>query len=397
MTDDRDLPDVDVGPRRSSRNPWMGVVVSVLGLVLMGSMWRDVRWFLQPRTPTELGDVANLVTADGFTVALEDRYVTIDGVPDVRHAARITLKQGFASYLRLSEGGNLVFALVPRDAEAAPDEFPSRFTGRVRSIRSTSLAETVETYFAGTGALLSDALDRDGALSALASRSGVVPLADGGERSVDARSRISVAVDHPLVKVQLGVSTWSTQAEADAAIEALKVPWIRTDREADHAPERATLRSAHRSYVVALSAEGLESARASFAAAVAPDARAGDPKVGATLLPLRTTMLVSADAIAVEGDDVVITLPDGASAGYVVVGDRLVPAREHAPTLRVSKDRIASLELETPLSVAPNAVVIEVGRHPTEAWTTTLLFLVVAGLVVVNLAAVGLGIRRRLG
>jgi hypothetical protein len=375
----------------------MGVLVSALGLVLMASMWRDVRWFMQPRTPTELGDVAGLVTADGFTVPLEDRYVTIDGVPDVRHAARITLKQGFASYLRLAESGNRVFALVPRDEEAAPDEFPSRFTGRVRSIRSTSLAETVETYFAGAGATLSEPLALPGALDDLAAGAAQVPLAHGGTRAVNAQSRVVLAIDHPLVKVQLGVSTWTSEAAADAAITALGVPWIRTDDEADHVPERATLRPAHRSYVVALSGEGLEAARAALAAAVSSEARAGDPKVGATLLPLRTTMIVRRDALSKEDADILVTLPEGASAGYVVAGERLVPAREHAPRLRLVKDRVASLELEAPLRVAEDAVVIEVGRHPSEAWTTTILFLVVAGLVLVNLAAVGLGMRRRLG
>jgi len=362
----------------------------------MASTWRDVRWFMPPRPPTEPADVATLVTEDGLTVALEDRYVTVDGVPDVRHAAPITLKQGFASYLRLAESGNLVFALVPREGEAAPDEFPSRFTGRVRSVRSTSLAETVETYFAGTGAQLSETLTTEDALDALVKRAAAVPLARGGARSVDAQSRISVAVDHPHVKIQLGISTWPTEADAQAAIQALGAPWIRTDDEADHAPERATMRPPHRSYVVALTADRLEPTRAALAASVPPDAQAGDPKVGATLLPLRTTMIVPHDALATEGEDVLITLPEGASAGFVVQGDRLVPARSLAPTLRVPRARIASLVLETPLRVAPNAVVIEVGRHPAEAWTTALLFLVVTALVVVNLAAVFVGLRRRL-
>ena len=119
---------------RPRRSPIIDVAVIGLGGYLLFWMFGDVRYFMQGSEPRDLGDAAALVEKGLAGENLAEQYVVLRGTPDVQHAARMKIKDRTIGFLRLVEGGGGLFAAVPRDGEAAPNQFEGRFEGRMRRL-----------------------------------------------------------------------------------------------------------------------------------------------------------------------------------------------------------------------------------------------------------------------
>jgi hypothetical protein len=166
MSDDDmgDLEDLDVDdvvaelsagtPRKRARPVWISAVVMLACLYPLVSMWGDFRFWLRSSEPEALGDAAAVFQPGQAVPDLADRYVSIEGTPDVQWATVLTKKSGAkVSYLRVLEGDGRLFAAVPRPEgkDNKTPEYPSSFTGRVTRFGDAPTHDWIARLYAQEG------------------------------------------------------------------------------------------------------------------------------------------------------------------------------------------------------------------------------------------------------
>src|SRR5690606_17818563 len=188
-------------------------------------------------------------------------------------------------YLRIIEGGGSLFAAIPRAEEAAPQQFEGVFEGRMRRLSDSPNFAAIQQHFDGERIVETREVSPAALLAALAGRQGegleVVDVS-GESVALGAKGSVTLVVEQPEVRIQLGRSSFDSLEAAEAAVAALGFPYFAP-------PEQ---RSARFYTFYARMPEGeRESALAklSVAAVIPPDAKPADPSVGAVVLPWTTT------------------------------------------------------------------------------------------------------------
>lgn len=359
-------------PRRR-RSPIIDVAVALFGAYLLVTMFGDVRYFLRGGTPRDLGEAAALVE-QGLGDELRDQFVTLRGTPDVQHAARARLGEKTVGYLRLIEGGGSLFAAVPRTG-AATNQFEGQFTGRMRRLADVRMFPWIQQYFDGERIVETRDLSTPQLLAAL----------DAG--TLKPTEQLSLSVEQPDARLQLGRSSFPSLAAAEAAVQALGVPHF-TPRE-QPSPAFYTL-------FARIPPEQRAAAQTSLNAAglpLPPDSKP-DPRVGALIVPFFTTYLVSAADLQRDGDNLSFPVGD-TSPGFILDGDQLRPRPLRDGRLSLAAASLRGVGRIQPVRVDPDGYIVLVDEQPADQWPTFALWLVVLGVVGWNLTGLALLWRRR--
>ena len=407
---DGDMEDFDARPGRASRrNPYVSAVVVVLSTLVMAWMWPDVRFFLRSRTPEDLGRVQDVFVDGEFTRNLDNRYVVIEGTPDVQHAAKVQTTEGASGYLRLRAAGGSMFAQVPREEERAADRFAGRFEGRIRRLDRTANWEWVQQFFDGERIQQTLDLDTEDLVRAIGEgRQQIQGLDEEGapsaKISLQEGELLRVVVRTGEVRVQMGRSTWGSAAAARSALEALAVPFVRLDDEEAFAPKddgdpRAKMRvPLYRTFLVrvpgSLEAANKLVANLNAGAGVEPDRP--DPKIGAVALPHSSTYSVDPKTLAAQGDQLSFAYDDNVtSPGYDLVGGKLVERGLDEGRLSVRVADLSAVRVERQIQVDPSGYVVLVGQTPGQYAKWAGMFGLVGLVMVLNLVAIWVRARRR--
>lgn len=404
MSDDDmgDLEDLDVDdvvaelsagtPRKRARPVWISAVVMLACLYPLVSMWGDFRFWLRSSEPEALGDAAAVFQPGQAVPDLADRYVSIEGTPDVQWATVLTKKSGAkVSYLRVLEGDGRLFAAVPRPEgkDNKTPEYPSSFTGRVTRFGDAPTHDWIARLYAQEG--VHQLHDVEPAALAQAASAGEAQLrlttTDGRAVEATAADLVRIVVRPDDARVLLGVETFPDAKAAEAAVASLGFPY------ASLGESRTDL---HR-YVVRIPADARAKARESLIAKAAnPDIDESDPKEGVSVFPLSATYTAAAGELAVQGDALVFPYGDNTTApGYVVQDGKLVEATLEGGRMSVPLAQVHAARVEKPVFVDPDGYLIEVGVSPGDQLTWGILWLLVLGLALTNAVVLYGGLRRR--
>ncbi|MCR9163304.1 MAG: hypothetical protein ACE37F_34765 [Nannocystaceae bacterium] len=384
----------DEPPRRKQhRPPWVSALVVLACLYPLVSMWGDFRYWLRDAEPEPLGDSIEIFEPGAAVPDLANRYVTIEGTPDVQWASVLTKKSGAkVSYLRVLEGGGRLFAAVPRPArdDATTPEYPSTFTGRVSRFGDARAYGWVARLYADEGVTqLFDVTAEAIADAAAAGDASLrLPTTDGRTVIAEADDRIRIVTRRDDARVLLGVESFPDAEAAQAAIAALGYPYISLGE------GRTDLRR----YVVRIPAAKREAARKALLAKVEGEIDESDPKEGVSVFPLSATYTAPAGEFSVEGDALVFPYGDNTtSPGYTERAGALVEAELDGGRLRIPLSEVHSARVEKPVFVDPDGYLIEVGVDPSSQLKWAILWLLVLAVALTNAGILVASARRRMG
>ncbi|MEX1365258.1 MAG: hypothetical protein AB1Z98_19175 [Nannocystaceae bacterium] len=370
-------------PSRPPRSPLISIVVVALGAALLVSMFADFRYWIRSDEPVELGHASTLLQ-DGRTLdAYENQYVALEGTPDVQNAARLTTKERFIGYLRVTEGEGGLFAAVPRSKdEPVNNNFEGRYVGRLRALPQDRAYEWLREFYATQRVTRDVELDADAALGALGSDR--LPTADGGTEAAGARSTLRLVFDGPDARLQLGKTSFPSAEAAEQAVAALGVPYLVQDETNSFYRFVARIPEAERARAHQALNAGLTGVDDST-----------DPKVGAFVLGLPTSYGAPAGQVALDGETIVFPYGDNTTTpGYETREGTLVEL-DAPESMRLPVQRLRSLRLETVIEVDPDGYVVAVGETPADSRLLGIAWLLVLGLTLVNLLSLAMWWRAR--
>jgi hypothetical protein len=378
-------------PRRPRRSPVVDLAVVGLGGYLLVWMFGDVRYFLQGSEPRDLGEASALVES-GLDDSLADKYVVLRGTPDVQHAARMRLDERTIGFLRIVEGGGRLFAAIPRDdPNAAPNQFEGTFQGRMRRLADSPNFQAIKAHFDAERIVEERDATSEALKTALQNRSGEgLRVADstGHTLTLGARDSITLVVDQPDAQIQLGRSSFNSEAEADAAVVALGVPFFKP------AEQKSNL---FYQYFARIPAADRESAQTklSTVAVIPPDAKPADPRVGAVVVPWVSSYLVTAGTLALQDGKFAFTPGENAKPPFILQDGKLAPRPLKDGRLELDPSEVRAVRLEQPVSVDPNGYLVEVGVHPRDRLLELAMWLLVLVVVGWNLLSLAVWWRAR--
>lgn len=372
MVDPTDESSPSPAPRRR-RSPLIDVAVAMFGAYLLVTMFGDVRYFLRGSSPRDLGEAAALVE-QGLGDDLREQYVTLRGTPDVQHAARAKLGEKTIGYLRLIEGGGSLFAAVPRSG-AASNQFEGQFTGRMRRLADVRMFPWIQQYFDGEHIVETRDLTREQLLAAL----------DAG--TLKPTDQLSLSIDQPDARLQLGRASFPSLAAAKAAVQALGVPHFTP-------PEQPS--PAFYTFFARIPVDQRPAAQASLTAAGGPlpPSDKPDPRVGALIVPFFTAYLVTGDSLRRDGDSLSFPVGD-TSPGFLMQDGQLVPRPLTDGRVTVDTASLRDAGRLVPVKVDAGGYIILTDETPADQWPTFALWLVVLGVVGWNLTGLVQLWRRR--
>lgn len=375
--------DATLGKARPRRSPIISLVVVTFGAYLLVTMFADFRYWLRSREPVELGHAATLLQ-DGRTLdAYDNQFVALEGTPDVQHATRLTTKERYVGYLRVTEGEGALFAAVPRSKDQeVTNNFEGRYVGRLRRLGDDRAYQWLAEFYANERVTRAVDVDPKGFVQALGS--GRLPTLEGGAVAVGPRDELRLGFQGPDARVQLGRSSFPDAAAAEQAVAALGRPYVQLE------PSTTFFR-----FVVRIPEAERSQAQQTLNAGLTGIEDSTDPKVGAFVLDLPASYGAAVGDVQLEGDAVVFPRGNNTtSPGYDVKDGRLV---ERSPTeqLRLPLERLGSVRLERVIAVDPNGFVIAVDETPSEQLRSGILWLLVLLITGANAASLLLWWRRR--
>jgi hypothetical protein len=378
------------------RSPIISAAVIVVGLFLLAATWSDFRYFLRAlqSEPRDLGRVSDIYQDGEFSERFDNQWVTLEGDPDVQHAARMQGRDSWIGFMRLTEGDASMFVAVPRATEKATNEYPGRFTGRMRRVSEVPQWERLETFFNAEEIL--DTLDLAPAsfVSAVASGEREIDTAAGGSVSLSADDQLRIIVRQSAAVVQLGRTTWPTRAAADETMRAFGRPWTFVDK-----------RDTVWVYAVEVGADAKVELFQDLTKVLngGKDLLDPDPKVGGLVLPRRATYLANFSDLQAGGGDLqggggslsFTYAGNTAEPGYRVQGDVLVPVELDGGRLSVPVAQLEAARLERSLVANPDGYLLMVEQEPIDVWPSAVMFFAVFGVVALNAWALYATLRRR--
>ena len=391
----------ELGGAKPRRHPYLAAVVAAASVALCAWVWPDFRFWLES-TPRDVGDAQALFDTPDADSALQNRLVSITGTPDVSYAARLRIGDQSYRFVRILEGGDRLFALLPDQEGTRSDEFEGRFTGRAQRLSDVRFFDEVVTYFDNQGVTRTHDVTMDALIAGV--QRGFVDVAAEGDSSRRVEladvTRLNLVVDRGESKLVLGRSTWPDDETAQAAIAGLNAPWaqLRTAgaNNADD-PNASIKRSYGRRFVVGAPAETRDAMVAKLNEDAGVTGESADPKIGALGVPQRYTYAVRPSAVTARDGTVEIDMAGVTTSPGFEVRDGVLKERDLGPNGRLVIDAgdVSRIELEERLSVDRDGTIILVGRTPEGQRTAALMFVVVGLVGLFNMIAVGIFVRRR--
>ncbi len=406
--DDLGDSDIDSQTRGAARAPWAAAIVLLGGLWLLSSLWGDVRYFLRGSVPEDIGEVTEILDRDGVVrIDLDNRFVVVRGTPDVQHAARMETRAGATGWVRVREAGGALFAAFPGEESRRMDEFSGTYQGRLRRLRLTRSDRWIREFFNAERITEIVDVDLESVKAALSGSSSLLdaPLLDDQGNKIGLRQGDTLRlVSRPkLTRLQLGIETWKSVADAEAAVASLGVPALRisADPQVSNSPDSQRLsvlnKQTFHEFVIAASVEEAETLAASLSTAAGVSPASMDPKVGAAVVPHIASW--QSDAGSVSGGKVTLefTYGDNTTAkGWDVVSGALVERKLAGGKLSVPLAELSAVRLERQIVVHPEASVVLVDDVPSSYRMQAVLFAVVLLVMVANALALAFAVRRRL-
>lgn len=383
------LPGDPVPPARvrRGRSTFLSIIISVIGLYMLVEVFPDFRYWLSSRTPDDLGDAADLAKNGKLPDGLHNRYATLRGTPDVRNAIRMEMKDQYVGYLRITEAGGGLFAAVPRAKdERMRDTFEGSFTGRLRRLRNDPAFDWLAEYVANhpitrtidaTPAALWAAVGETAGAMTLATAEGDVALENG--------DRLSIVVQSPDARVQIGTHSVRKVEDAEARVAALGHPYARLAGPSE---------SLFHSFVVRVPPSERAAALATLQSGLDDPSEGTDPKRGAAVLPGMSTLSVKPDEIALSGDQLLVPATLAGTPIYDVEDGELVAREPVDGRIRVPQAWVQSVRLDRLIALDPEGYVLVVGDDPSKQWMMGLVWLVIATIVGLNAASLAMRWRR---
>jgi hypothetical protein len=365
--------------QRRRRSPIIDLAVILFGGYLLVTMFGDVRYFVQGATPRDLGDASTLVE-NGLPSDLSEQFVTLRGTPDVQRKARTKTGEGenekTVRYLRIVEGGGSLFAAIPGASADSSNQFEGVFTGRMRRLQNVRMLPWIEDYFNGERIAESRDLTAKQLASALE------------KKTLRPDEQISLSVDQPDVRIQLGRSSFASREAAVAAVQALGFPYF--------APEDQPSAAFYTLFARIPQDQRAQAQTTLAAAGTPPPGDKPDPRFGALVVPFTTTYLVPAADLELSGGHVSFVHGDSTtSPGYILDGAVLKPRPLDNGRLRILMDDLRAIGVVRSVRVDPQGYIILVDEQPLEQWPALALWLVVLGVVGWNITSLALLWRRR--
>ncbi|MBV1857078.1 MAG: hypothetical protein KUG77_01610 [Nannocystaceae bacterium] len=383
--------DDPAAPQKRPRPVWVSAVVVLACLYPLFSMWGDFRYWLRSSEPDALGDSVALFEPGAAAPDLVDRYVSLEGTPDVQWATVLTKKSGAkVTYLRVLEGGGQLFAAVPRPEGKAGKipAYPSGFTGRVTRMGDAGAFDWIARLYAQegvtqlyevSGQTVADAVSAGSASLSMTSQDGRSVVAD----PVDTIRLVARPQD---ARVLLGVESFPSAKAAEQAVAALGYPYTALGRG----------RSDLRRYVVRVPQAARDDARKALLDGVEGTVDENDPKEGVSVFPLSATYSTPAGELSLEGANLVFPYGDNTTApGYRIEGDKLVEVELDDGRMRIPVAGVHAARVEKPVFVDPDGYLVEVGVEPGSQVVWGVLWLLVLGLAITNGFVLYGGLRRR--
>ncbi len=371
------------------RSPIVSIAVMVVGVFLLVATWSDFRYFLRSvqSGPRELGSVADIYKDGAFVERFDNEWVSLDGDPDVQHAARMQSREGWIGFMRLIGADASLFVAVPRATQKATNEFPGSFTGRMRRVSEVPQWERLQTFF--NAEEITDVIDLAprSLVAALEAGGAEVETADGAKLTLSADDELRVVVRQATAVVQLGRTTWPTREAADETMRAFGRPSTFVEK-----------RDMVWVYAVEVGADAKLELFQDLTRALndGDDLATADPKVGGVVLPRRTTYLARFGDLQTDGKTLSFSYGDNtAETGWRVEGGELVPIPLDGGRLRVDVGAIDNLRLERSLLANPDGYLVMVDQEPLDVWPSAVMFIAVFGVVGLNAWALYASLRRR--
>ncbi len=348
--------------RRKRRHPLIGLLVIGLSLYLLYFVRADILFFFQPRTPEDVGPVAQALREGRLRT---NRHVRVTGAPDRKHALLLEGRvSGYDNFFRLKEGGGRVFVQRHRFTRLSDKEVSAVHAGQVVPFDSLPYSDSLRRYL-GKAMTLAHELDFDevarakaAGASRLQDRQGAaVPLAE------DSVLWINAAFPGEWV-VQFSQSVYAEAAQAEALLAPLGLPFA-----ADAESSRMFWR-----FVVLADPAQAEALIKRFA----------DRKLRIGVVRRQLSYSARWDQLRVEGRALLVDALDPTfPARYTVSGAALVASRPKV--VRLPAEAILFITASSPYVVPPDAVVILADRAPGDNWYYALLLVLLTSFIAINL------------
>jgi hypothetical protein len=371
------------------RSPIISVAVIIVGLFLLGATWSDFRYFLRSlqSEPRDLGHISDIYVDGKFTESFDDEWVIVEGDPDVQHAARMPAGDAWVGFMRLVEADASMFVAIPRSTQDASTQFPGRFEGRMRRLDKVPQWEKLQTFFNAEEIVEMVDIAPASLVDAVGNGSTQVQLTDGSQSELASEQELRLVVSSSAAMTQLGRTTWATPAEAEAAVAALGRPWAFVEK-----------RDTVWVFAVEVGANAPVEVYQQLTRTLngGKDLADPDPKVGALVLPRRTTYLVALADLQLDGPALSFTYGENtAEPGWTRDGDKLVPVALAGGRLAVPTAAIEAVRVERTLKADPDGYLLLVDLSPKDVWPSAVMFLAVLAVVALNGLALASSLRRR--
>ena len=377
------------------RSPIVAVIVLIVGAFLLAATWGDFRYFLRSLEgePRDLGTVADIYENGEFNERLHNQWVVLEGDPDVQHAARMQTRDGWVGFMRLLGADASLFVSVPRATQEVSNRFPGRFEGRIQRLESTPQWDKLVEFFRAEELFEVVDVRPESLVAGLASGLAELSSADGEPLAIDGGGTLRLVVRLPVGQALLGRDTWPTQAEAEAAVAALGLPWAFVEG-----------RATDWAFVVYVGdAVPVERFQAlSRALNGGEDLSSPDPRIGGLVLPRRATYLVSVTGLSnpdeLELAEGQLSFPYGvntAETGWRRTGERLVRKQLVDGRLAVPVAALEGVRFERALALDPDGYLLISDQAPRDVWPSALMFGAVLGVMLLNGWALLATLRRR--
>jgi len=363
---------------RRGRHPVVSLLVIVVSLYLIWALRTDLIFFVQSRTPVDLGEVSKALAAGRMT---PNRYVRLVGAPDRKHAVLLEGRLGgYETFFRLLRGDNRVFVQRHRSSRVSDREVNSVQVGQLVQFGSLPYRQSIREYLAKTTTIaheLDFATVKKAKAAAGPTGAAQVTDRDGNPVRLKGDTDLWINAAYPDEwLVQFAKKSFAAPKGPAEELKQLGLPFVR-----DKEPSTLFWR-----FVVVATPEQAHTLMAAY--------RPRRMTVGV----IRRQVSYSAkwDQVRVQGQTLVIDARDPTfPLRYEAVDGKVVARKDRVA--RVPASAVLFITTSSPYVIDDNALVLLEGRSPGDVWYYALLALVLLGFMGLNVAVLWTWARGRWG
>jgi len=302
-------------------------------------------------------------------------FVRVQGVPD---RGRTVILDGRWSrhhaIFRLLGAKSGLFVAQPRKHRMPPESFSDAYEGRLLRMADQDYFPQLYRYFVDNMRTVIDLPPAD-----LLRHAGQAPVELRGRRGEDfslrAKDELFVSVEFPgEYRVQFDRALYPKERESDKVMASLGLEWGPLEDS-----------GAFRSYLVHADAEQASALMARFQ----------DVTLKVGVVPRAEPVRCQWGDVKRDGDRLVLkALDDPAPAPFAKAEDGLLKPAEPTNGLALTPDRIRSVEVQVPLRIPKDAMILRQGDTPGTFWWVAAADVLLLGLIAINLTVL---LRRRQG